>query len=110
MPPNVLRKKNKATDLFKNGQFGDAAESYTDALELLEESGQADKYPEAQGILYNNRSAEMQRPCCFARAALPVVSSAPASPSVCSTTLKRAAPCCCTNEQSRGCGKHLVNG
>ncbi|XP_034056811.1 sperm-associated antigen 1A [Gymnodraco acuticeps] len=55
LPPHLARLKNAGNHLFKNGQFGDALEKYTQAIDGCAEAG-IDS-PEDLGILYSNRAA-----------------------------------------------------
>ncbi|RVE67025.1 hypothetical protein OJAV_G00113220 [Oryzias javanicus] len=55
LPPNLARLKNEGNHLFKHGQFGDALEKYTQAIEGCAEAG-VDS-PEDLCILYSNRAA-----------------------------------------------------
>lgn len=55
LPPHLARFKNEGNHLFKHGQFGDAIEKYTQAIEGCTEAG-VDS-PEDLCILYSNRAA-----------------------------------------------------
>ncbi|XP_065149332.1 sperm-associated antigen 1A [Paramisgurnus dabryanus] len=55
LPPPLARLKNEGNMLFKNGQFGDALEKYTQAIDGCLEAG-IDS-PEDLCILYSNRAA-----------------------------------------------------
>uniref|UniRef100_A0A1A8JI73 Sperm associated antigen 1a n=1 Tax=Nothobranchius kuhntae TaxID=321403 RepID=A0A1A8JI73_NOTKU len=55
LPPHLARLKNEGNRLFKHGQFGDALEKYTQAIDGCEEAG-VDS-PEDLCILYSNRAA-----------------------------------------------------
>ncbi|KAL7830036.1 hypothetical protein SRHO_G00311630 [Serrasalmus rhombeus] len=55
LPPPLARLKNEGNMLFKNGQFGDALDKYTQAIEGCEREG-VDS-PEDICILYSNRAA-----------------------------------------------------
>ncbi|KAL0963308.1 hypothetical protein UPYG_G00304430 [Umbra pygmaea] len=55
LPPPLARLKNEGNLLFKNGQFADALEKYSQALTGLTDSG-IDS-PEDMCILYSNRAA-----------------------------------------------------
>ncbi|XP_040901294.1 sperm-associated antigen 1-like isoform X1 [Toxotes jaculatrix] len=55
LPPPLARLKNEGNLLFKNGQFGDALEKYSQAIQGYTESG-IDS-PEDLCILYSNRAA-----------------------------------------------------
>ncbi|XP_055013597.1 sperm-associated antigen 1A-like, partial [Boleophthalmus pectinirostris] len=55
LPPHLARLKNEGNHLFKHGQFGDAIEKYTQAIEGCTEAG-VDS-PEDLCILYSNRAA-----------------------------------------------------
>uniref|UniRef100_A0A3P9B2M0 Sperm associated antigen 1a n=1 Tax=Maylandia zebra TaxID=106582 RepID=A0A3P9B2M0_9CICH len=55
LPPHLARLKNEGNHLFKHGQFGDALEKYTQAIEGCAEAG-IDS-PEDLCILYSNRAA-----------------------------------------------------
>ncbi|XP_006788159.1 sperm-associated antigen 1A [Neolamprologus brichardi] len=55
LPPHLARHKNEGNHLFKHGQFGDALEKYTQAIEGCAEAG-IDS-PEDLCILYSNRAA-----------------------------------------------------
>ncbi|XP_063055636.1 sperm-associated antigen 1 [Engraulis encrasicolus] len=55
LPPPLARLKNEGNHLFKNGQFGDAIEKYSKAIEGYAEAG-VDS-PEDLCILYSNRAA-----------------------------------------------------
>ncbi|XP_070703207.1 sperm-associated antigen 1A [Pempheris klunzingeri] len=55
LPPHLARLKNEGNHLFKHGQFGDALEKYTQAIDGCAEAG-IDS-PEDLGILYSNRAA-----------------------------------------------------
>ncbi|XP_051727723.1 sperm-associated antigen 1A [Ctenopharyngodon idella] len=55
LPPPLARLKNEGNMLFKNGQFGDALEKYTQAIDGCIEAG-IDS-PEDLCILYSNRAA-----------------------------------------------------
>uniref|UniRef100_A0A8C6SHX3 Sperm associated antigen 1a n=1 Tax=Neogobius melanostomus TaxID=47308 RepID=A0A8C6SHX3_9GOBI len=55
LPPHLARLKNEGNHLFKHGQFGDAIEKYTQAIEGCGEAG-IDS-PEDLCILYSNRAA-----------------------------------------------------
>lgn len=55
LPPHLARLKNEGNHLFKHGQFGDAIEKYTQAIEGCAEAG-VDS-PEDLCILYSNRAA-----------------------------------------------------
>ncbi|XP_047460312.1 sperm-associated antigen 1A [Mugil cephalus] len=55
LPPHLARLKNEGNHLFKHGQFGDALEKYTQAIEGCAEAG-VDS-PEDLCILYSNRAA-----------------------------------------------------
>ncbi|XP_034400596.1 sperm-associated antigen 1A [Cyclopterus lumpus] len=55
LPPHLARLKNAGNHLFKSGQFGDALEKYTQAIDGCAEAG-IDS-PEDLCILYSNRAA-----------------------------------------------------
>lgn len=55
LPPHLARLKNQGNHLFKHGQFGDAVEKYTQAIEGCAEAGV--EVPEDLCILYSNRAA-----------------------------------------------------
>lgn len=55
LPPPLARLKNEGNMLFKNGQFGDALEKYTQAIDGCIEAGI--ESPEDLCILYSNRAA-----------------------------------------------------
>ncbi|XP_050922970.1 sperm-associated antigen 1A [Lates calcarifer] len=55
LPPHLGRLKNEGNHLFKHGQFGDALEKYTQAIDGCAEAG-IDS-PEDLCILYSNRAA-----------------------------------------------------
>ncbi|XP_066539269.1 sperm-associated antigen 1 isoform X2 [Hoplias malabaricus] len=55
LPPPLAQIKNEGNQLFKNGQFGDALEKYTQAITGFTEAG-IDS-PEDLCILYSNRAA-----------------------------------------------------
>ncbi|XP_066530551.1 sperm-associated antigen 1A [Hoplias malabaricus] len=55
LPPRLSRIKNEGNMLFRNGQFADALEKYTQAIEGCESEG-IDS-PEDLSILYSNRAA-----------------------------------------------------
>ncbi|XP_026202848.1 sperm-associated antigen 1A isoform X2 [Anabas testudineus] len=55
LPPHLARLKNEGNHLFKHGQFSDALEKYTQAIEGCIEAG-IDS-PEDLCILYSNRAA-----------------------------------------------------
>ncbi|XP_014824762.1 PREDICTED: sperm-associated antigen 1A-like [Poecilia mexicana] len=55
LPPPLARLKNEGNYLFKNGQFGDALEKYSQAIDGCSEAG-IDS-PEDLSILYSNRAA-----------------------------------------------------
>ncbi|KAM4549847.1 sperm-associated antigen 1A [Fundulus diaphanus] len=55
LPPHLARLKNEGNYLFKNGQFGDALEKYSQAINGCSEAG-IDS-PEDLSILYSNRAA-----------------------------------------------------
>ncbi|KAI4898101.1 hypothetical protein NFI96_001765 [Prochilodus magdalenae] len=55
LPPPLAQLKNEGNQLFKNGQFGDALEKYTQAITGFTEAG-IDS-PEDLCILYSNRAA-----------------------------------------------------
>uniref|UniRef100_A0A3B4BJ99 Sperm associated antigen 1 n=1 Tax=Periophthalmus magnuspinnatus TaxID=409849 RepID=A0A3B4BJ99_9GOBI len=55
LPSHLARLKNEGNHLFKHGQFGDAIEKYTQAIEGCAEAG-VDS-PEDLCILYSNRAA-----------------------------------------------------
>ncbi|XP_019957594.1 sperm-associated antigen 1A [Paralichthys olivaceus] len=55
LPPHLARLKNEGNHLFKHGQFGDALEKYTQAINGCAEAG-IDS-PEDVCILYSNRAA-----------------------------------------------------
>ncbi|XP_072303942.1 sperm-associated antigen 1A [Eucyclogobius newberryi] len=55
LPPHLARHKNEGNHLFKHGQFGDAIEEYTQAIEGCAQAG-VDS-PEDLCILYSNRAA-----------------------------------------------------
>ncbi|KAK0146387.1 Sperm-associated antigen 1A [Merluccius polli] len=55
LPPPLARFKNEGNRLFKNGQFGEALEKYTLAIDGCADAG-VDS-PEDLGILYSNRAA-----------------------------------------------------
>lgn len=42
LPPHLARLKNEGNDLFKHGQFGDALEKYTQAIDGCAEAGGGD--------------------------------------------------------------------
>ncbi|XP_044027187.1 sperm-associated antigen 1A [Siniperca chuatsi] len=55
LPPHLARLKNEGNHLFKHGQFGDAVEKYTQAIDGCAEAG-IDS-PEDLCILFSNRAA-----------------------------------------------------
>ncbi|CAK6949314.1 sperm-associated antigen 1A [Scomber scombrus] len=55
LPPHLARFKNEGNHLFKHGQFGDALEKYSQAIDGCAEAG-IDS-PEDLCILYSNRAA-----------------------------------------------------
>ncbi|KAM7373242.1 hypothetical protein PAMP_008109 [Pampus punctatissimus] len=55
LPPHIARLKNEGNNLFKHGQFGDALEKYSQAIDGCAEAG-IDS-PEDLCILYSNRAA-----------------------------------------------------
>ncbi|XP_072226652.1 sperm-associated antigen 1A [Leuresthes tenuis] len=55
LPPHLARLKNEGNHLFKHGQFGDALEKYTKAIDGCSDAG-VDS-PEDLCILYSNRAA-----------------------------------------------------
>ncbi|KAM6959014.1 sperm-associated antigen 1A [Aplochiton taeniatus] len=55
LPANLARLKNEGNHLFKNGQFGDALEKYTQAIDGYADAGI--ESPEDLCILYANRAA-----------------------------------------------------
>ncbi|XP_029369550.1 sperm-associated antigen 1A [Echeneis naucrates] len=55
LPPHLARLKNEGNHLFKHGQFGDALEKYTQAIDGCAEAGIDN--PEDLCILYSNRAA-----------------------------------------------------
>ncbi|KAG7235578.1 hypothetical protein INR49_002502 [Caranx melampygus] len=55
LPPHLARLKNEGNHLFKHGQFGDALEKYSQAIDGCAEAG-VDS-PEDLCILYSNRAA-----------------------------------------------------
>ncbi|XP_076864439.1 sperm-associated antigen 1A [Brachyhypopomus gauderio] len=55
LPPPLARLKNEGNMLFKNGQFGEALEKYTQAIDGCEQAG-VDS-PEDLCILFSNRAA-----------------------------------------------------
>ncbi|XP_040044824.1 sperm-associated antigen 1A [Gasterosteus aculeatus] len=55
LPPHLARLKNAGNHLFKHGQFGDALEKYTQAIDGCAEAGI--ESPEDLCILYSNRAA-----------------------------------------------------
>ncbi|XP_015235973.1 PREDICTED: sperm-associated antigen 1A-like [Cyprinodon variegatus] len=55
LPPHLARLKNEGNHLFKNGQFGDAIEKYSLAIDGCYEAG-IDS-PEDLSIIYSNRAA-----------------------------------------------------
>ncbi|KAL2084785.1 hypothetical protein ACEWY4_020303 [Coilia grayii] len=55
LPPPLARLKNEGNHLFKNGQFGDAIEKYSQAIDGYADTG-VDS-PEDLCILYSNRAA-----------------------------------------------------
>ncbi|CAL1584735.1 unnamed protein product [Knipowitschia caucasica] len=55
LPPHLARMKNEGNHLFKHGQFGDAIEKYTQAIEGCAEAGVDSA--EDLCILYSNRAA-----------------------------------------------------
>ncbi|XP_062394527.1 sperm-associated antigen 1 [Sardina pilchardus] len=55
LPPPLARLKNEGNHLFKNGQFGDAIEKYSLAIDGYTEAGTDS--PEDLCILYSNRAA-----------------------------------------------------
>uniref|UniRef100_A0A3Q3X5X6 Sperm associated antigen 1a n=1 Tax=Mola mola TaxID=94237 RepID=A0A3Q3X5X6_MOLML len=55
LPPHLARLKNEGNHLFKHGQFGDALEKYTLAIDGCSEAGT--NGPEDLCILYSNRAA-----------------------------------------------------
>ncbi|XP_070778250.1 sperm-associated antigen 1A [Enoplosus armatus] len=55
LPPHLARLKNEGNHLFKHGQFGDAVEKYTQAIDGCAEAGI--DAPEDLCILYSNRAA-----------------------------------------------------
>lgn len=57
LPLHLARLKNEGNHLFKHGQFGDALERYTQAIEGCSEAGGGIDSPEDLCILYSNRAA-----------------------------------------------------
>ncbi|CAL8396789.1 unnamed protein product [Gadus morhua 'NCC'] len=55
LPPPLARLKNEGNQLFKNGQFGEALEKYTLAIDGCADAGV--ESPEDLGILHSNRAA-----------------------------------------------------
>lgn len=55
LPPPLARLKNEGNHLFKNGQFGEALEKYTLAIDGCSEAGV--ECPEDLSILHSNRAA-----------------------------------------------------
>ncbi|XP_071378217.1 sperm-associated antigen 1A [Centroberyx affinis] len=55
LPPHLARLKNEGNHLFKHGQFGDAVEKYSQAIDGCTDAG-IDS-PEDLGILHSNRAA-----------------------------------------------------
>ncbi|KAI9537310.1 hypothetical protein NQZ68_026440 [Dissostichus eleginoides] len=55
LPPPLSRLKNEGNLLFKNGQFSDALEKYSQAIQRFTDSGM--NSPEDLCILYSNRAA-----------------------------------------------------
>ncbi|XP_046906532.1 sperm-associated antigen 1A isoform X2 [Hypomesus transpacificus] len=55
LPPHLARLKNEGNHLFKNGQFGDAVEKYTQAISGCSDA-EVDS-PEDLSILHSNRAA-----------------------------------------------------
>uniref|UniRef100_A0A3B4G2D6 Sperm-associated antigen 1A-like n=1 Tax=Pundamilia nyererei TaxID=303518 RepID=A0A3B4G2D6_9CICH len=55
LPPHLARLKNEGNHLFKHGQFGDALEKYTQAIEGFAKNSRW--VPEDLCILYSNRAA-----------------------------------------------------
>ncbi|XP_058475837.1 sperm-associated antigen 1A isoform X1 [Solea solea] len=55
LPPHLARLKNEGNHLFKHGQFGDAVEKYTQAIDGCVAAGTDS--PEDLSILYSNRAA-----------------------------------------------------
>ncbi|XP_068603640.1 sperm-associated antigen 1A [Brachionichthys hirsutus] len=55
LPPHLARLKNEGNHLFKHGQFADALEKYSQAIEGCSEAGTDS--PEDLCILYSNRAA-----------------------------------------------------
>ncbi|KAM9776111.1 sperm-associated antigen 1A-like isoform X1 [Syngnathus typhle] len=55
LPPNLARIKNEGNSLFKHGQFGDALDKYSQAIDGCAQAGISN--PEDLCILYSNRAA-----------------------------------------------------
>ncbi|XP_061904507.1 sperm-associated antigen 1A-like [Entelurus aequoreus] len=55
LPPHLARIKNEGNQLFKHGQFGDALDKYSQAIEGCAEAGISS--PQDLCILYSNRAA-----------------------------------------------------
>ncbi|XP_057683502.1 sperm-associated antigen 1A-like [Corythoichthys intestinalis] len=55
LPPHLARMKNEGNHLFKHGQFGDALDKYSQAIDGCTQAGIGD--PEDLSILYSNRAA-----------------------------------------------------
>nr|XP_057903317.1 sperm-associated antigen 1A [Doryrhamphus excisus] len=55
LPPHLARIKNEGNHLFKHGQFGEALDQYSQAIEACAEAGISS--PEDLCILYSNRAA-----------------------------------------------------
>ncbi|XP_063780268.1 sperm-associated antigen 1 [Pseudophryne corroboree] len=52
--PPAARLKDQGNQLFKNGQFGEAAAKYSEAIDILQSTGAEDA---ELGVLYSNRAA-----------------------------------------------------
>ncbi|XP_043931099.1 sperm-associated antigen 1 [Protopterus annectens] len=55
LPPPAAKLKSQGNELFKNGQFGDAIDKYTEAIKTLTDSGTENLSD--MSILYSNRAA-----------------------------------------------------
>ncbi|KAM9386501.1 sperm-associated antigen 1 [Phaethornis superciliosus] len=55
LPPTAAKLKSEGNELFKNGQFGEAALKYSEAIEYV--TGRGEQSPDDLSILYSNRAA-----------------------------------------------------